>query len=219
MKPPGLNRGRFRAKRPKAVQRRERRHRRQIVWRVLDVVMPTLMDRLRDAISDKITRTFWDEHHNESGHLSQPSGGGMCPPGQRGDVPRARPDSQHGRDGPNVADRRTYNRQGGADLMPIEPLGSRVVLRRTDAESVTPGGIVLPEAAKEKPREGVVLAVGPGKRPEAAWLSSEAWASPPRPAVHVGDRVLFATYAGTEVKVDGETVLIVDEDDILAVIR
>ena len=93
----------------------------------------------------------------------------------------------------------------------IKPLNDKVVLKRLEAEAVTKGGIVLPDTAKEKPREGEVLALGDGK------LLDDGSRSPFQ--VEVGDRVLFSSYAGTEVKIGGEEYLILGEDDILAVIE
>ena len=92
----------------------------------------------------------------------------------------------------------------------ITPIGDRVVIKRLAAEETTKGGIILPESAKEKPREGVILALGTGKtlkNGERAEFS-----------VAVKDRVLFSSYAGTEVKVDGEEFIILSEDEILAVV-
>ena len=92
----------------------------------------------------------------------------------------------------------------------ITPIGDRVVIQRLAAEDTTKGGIILPETAKEKPREGVILALGTGKvlkNGERAEFS-----------VAVKDRVLFSSYAGTEVKVDGEEYIILSEDEILAVV-
>lgn len=92
----------------------------------------------------------------------------------------------------------------------ITPLGDRVVLKRVEAEEKTSGGIILPDSAKEKPREGTIVAVGAGrqlKSGERAPLS-----------VKVKDRVLFSSYAGTEVNVDGEEFIVLSEDEILAVI-
>lgn len=92
----------------------------------------------------------------------------------------------------------------------ITPLGDRVVLKRVEAEETTKGGIILPDSAKEKPREGIVLAIGSGrqlKNGERAPLS-----------VKKDDRVLFSSYAGTEVKIDGEEFVVLSEDEILAVI-
>ena len=93
----------------------------------------------------------------------------------------------------------------------IRPLGQNVLLRRLEAESKTKGGIYLPDTAKEKPREGEVLALGEGeigkdgKRKEFQ--------------VKAGDRVIFSSYAGTEVKMSGEEYLIIGEDDILGVVE
>lgn len=93
----------------------------------------------------------------------------------------------------------------------IKPLGDRVVVRALEQEERTRGGIVLPDTAKEKPQQGEVLAVGSG----AVLENGER-----RPLeVKAGDRVIFSKYAGTEVKLDGEEVLILSERDILAVIQ
>jgi chaperonin GroES len=94
--------------------------------------------------------------------------------------------------------------------MKIVPLGANVVIRRLPAEEVTAGGIVLPDAAKEKPRQGRVLSIGDGRL-----LANGAHAGH---QVSEGDRVLFGSYAGTEVAVNGEELLIMSEDDILAVL-
>lgn len=92
----------------------------------------------------------------------------------------------------------------------IRPLGDKVLVKRLEAESKTAGGIVLPDAAKEKPRRGIVQAVGDGK------LLDDG----KRHALQVakGDEVLFSSYSGTEIKVDGEELLILDENDILAIL-
>ena len=95
--------------------------------------------------------------------------------------------------------------------MAIRPLHDRVVVRRIEAESRSAGGIVLPDSATEKPQQGEVLAVGPG----APLDDGSARA----PSVAVGDRVLFGTYAGTEVKVDGEELLVIKESEIFAVVE
>jgi chaperonin GroES len=92
----------------------------------------------------------------------------------------------------------------------IRPLGSKVLLKRLEAEQTTAGGIVLPDAAQEKPQQATVLAVGDGKT-----LSDGSKADF---QVAVGDRVLFSSYAGTEIKVDGEEFMLMDESDILAII-
>jgi chaperonin GroES len=91
----------------------------------------------------------------------------------------------------------------------IKPLGNRIVVRREEAKT-TKGGIILPETAQEKPRQGKVVAVGPGK-------TDEKGKSQPID-VKVGDAILFASYSGTEYKADGEDFLILSEEDILAVL-
>jgi len=94
--------------------------------------------------------------------------------------------------------------------MAVQPLGDKILVKRLDAEERTKGGIVLPDTAKEKPKEGKVIAVGPGKVLDDG----------KRGAVQVkkGDRILFNSYAGTEIKIDGEEYLIMGEDDVLAVV-
>jgi chaperonin GroES len=92
----------------------------------------------------------------------------------------------------------------------FRPLHDRVVVRRIDAEAKTKGGIIIPDTAKEKPQEGEIIAVGPGGRDEAGKLI--------KPDVKVGDRVLFGKWSGTEVKLDGEELLIMKESDIMGVI-
>ena len=94
--------------------------------------------------------------------------------------------------------------------MKLRPLGDRVWVEPIEREETTASGIVLPETAKEKPMEGKILAVGPGARDEKG-------ARQPLD-VKVGDRVLFAKYAGTEVKLDGTKYLIMRESDLLAII-
>ena len=95
--------------------------------------------------------------------------------------------------------------------MKIRPLHDRVVIRRTEEERTSPGGIVIPDAAAEKPIKGEVLAVGNGKLLENGDV---------RPLdLAVGDQVLFGKYSGTEVKMDGEELLVMREDDIMAVIE
>lgn len=93
----------------------------------------------------------------------------------------------------------------------ITPLGDRVLVKRVEAEETTKGGIILPDTAKEKPREGIVAAVGPGR------LNDEG----ERQAMTVKkkDRVLFSSYAGNEIELDGEEYLILNEDEILAIIE
>ena len=94
--------------------------------------------------------------------------------------------------------------------MRLVPLGEKVVVKRLDAEEVTAGGIVLPDTAREKPRQGRVLSVGDGRL-----LADGSRAAH---QVAEGDRVLFTDYAGTEVVVDGKELLIMDEHEILAVV-
>lgn len=94
--------------------------------------------------------------------------------------------------------------------MRVEPLGDRVVIKRMDAEEMTAGGIVLPDSAKEKPQQGRVLSVGDGKMlPDGTRAE---------PQVNEGDRVLFSSYSGTEVTVDDDELIIMGEDEILAII-
>ena len=95
--------------------------------------------------------------------------------------------------------------------MKVKPLNDRVLVKRIEEVQVTKGGIVIPDTAKEKPIEGKVVAVGPGKMSDAG----------NRMALQVkeGDRVLFGKYAGTEIKVEGEEYLMMREEDILAVIE
>ena len=92
----------------------------------------------------------------------------------------------------------------------LKPLGDRVVVKRLEAEQKTKGGIVLPDTAKEKPKEGEVVAVGTGKILD----SGECQAL----QVKVGDRIIFGSYAGTEVTVGGDEYLIMSESDVLAVV-
>ena len=92
----------------------------------------------------------------------------------------------------------------------IRPLGDRVLIQRVEAEEKTAGGILLPESAKEKPKEGIIISMGEGKTLDNGERSTFS--------VGVGDRVLFTAYGGTEVKYDGTDYLIMREDDILAVI-
>ena len=92
----------------------------------------------------------------------------------------------------------------------FRPLHDRVVVRRIDAEAKTKGGIIIPDTVKEKPQEGEIIAVGPGGRDEAGKLIPIDLKS--------GDRVLFGKWSGTEVKIDGEDLLIMKESDIMGVI-
>ncbi len=94
--------------------------------------------------------------------------------------------------------------------MTLKPLGNRVVIEPIEQEDITSGGIVLPETAKEKPQKGTILSVGPGERDEdGKYIPMD---------VKKGDTVLFAKYAGTEIKVDGDKLLILKESDILAIV-
>jgi chaperonin GroES len=95
--------------------------------------------------------------------------------------------------------------------MAIKPLHDRVIVKRLDSEEKTKGGIIIPEAAKEKPLEGKVFAVGPGRKDDKGKVQEMA--------VKKGDKVLFGKYAGTEIKMDGEDMVILREEDILAVIE
>jgi len=94
--------------------------------------------------------------------------------------------------------------------MNIRPLHDRVIVKRVEEEKTTPGGIVLPGSAAEKPSQGGVLAVGPGKALDNGSVRAMD--------VKVGDKVLFGKYSGTEVKVDGEDVIVMREEDIMGVL-
>ena len=94
--------------------------------------------------------------------------------------------------------------------MKFRPLHDRVVVRRVDSETKTAGGIIIPDTAQEKPMEGEIVAVGPGGRDEAGKLTPLD--------VSAGDRVLFGKWSGTEVKIDGEDLLIMKESDIMGII-
>ena len=95
--------------------------------------------------------------------------------------------------------------------MKFRPLHDRVVVRRVDEDEKTPGGIIIPDTAKEKPMQGEVIAVGPGARDEAGKVVPLD--------VKACDRVLFGKWSGTEVKIDGEELLIMKESDIMGVIE
>jgi chaperonin GroES len=95
--------------------------------------------------------------------------------------------------------------------MAFRPLGDRVLVRRVEEEEKTKGGIIIPDSAKEKPQEGEVLSVGPGGRDEQGKIHPLD--------VKVGDRILFGKWSGTEVKLDGEDLLIMKESDILGVLE
>ena len=98
----------------------------------------------------------------------------------------------------------------GKETMKFRPLHDRVVVRRLDAEEKTSGGIIIPDTAREKPMEGEILAVGPGARDETGKLVPLD--------VKAGDKILFGKWSGTEVKLDGEDLLIMKESDIMGVI-
>jgi chaperonin GroES len=93
----------------------------------------------------------------------------------------------------------------------VTPLGDRVLVKRVQADEKTKGGIILPDTAKEKPREGIVMSVGNGKLLDNGNRQAMT--------VKAKDRVLFSSYAGSEIKLDGEDMLILSEDEILAVIE
>ena len=93
----------------------------------------------------------------------------------------------------------------------VRPLQDRVIVKRVDEhEQRSAGGIIIPDTAKEKPQEGKVVAIGPGKKEDGKVLALD---------VKAGDRVLFGKYAGTEIKLDGEEYLILREDDVLGVVE
>ena len=93
----------------------------------------------------------------------------------------------------------------------LRPLGDKVLVKRVEAESKTKSGIVLPDTAKEKPRRGKVIAVGEGKKLENGQVAPMS--------IKKGDEVIFASYAGTEIKVENEELMIMSEDDILAIVE
>jgi len=95
--------------------------------------------------------------------------------------------------------------------MAFRPLGDRVLVRRVEEEEKTKGGIIIPDTAKEKPQEGKVVSVGPGARDESGKLVPLD--------VKAGDRVLFGKWSGTEVKIDGDDLLIMKESDILGIVE
>jgi chaperonin GroES len=95
--------------------------------------------------------------------------------------------------------------------MHFRPMHDRVVVRRTEGDEKTAGGIIIPDTAKEKPQEGEVVAVGPGARNEKGELVALD--------LKAGDRVLFGKWSGTEVKIDGEDLLIVKESDVLGIVE
>ncbi|WP_424138763.1 co-chaperone GroES [Roseomonas chloroacetimidivorans] len=95
--------------------------------------------------------------------------------------------------------------------MKFRPLHDRVVVRRIEAEAKTSGGIIIPDTAKEKPQEGEVVAVGPGARDEQGQIVTLN--------VKAGDRILFGKWSGTEVRLDGEDILIMKESDIMGIVE
>ena len=95
--------------------------------------------------------------------------------------------------------------------MNLRPLGDRVIVKRIDSETKTASGIVIPDSAAEKPDQGEILAVGPGKKNDKGDILSLT--------VKVGDRVLFGKYSGQTVKVDGDELLVMKEDDLFAVVE
>ena len=93
----------------------------------------------------------------------------------------------------------------------IRPLGEKVLVKRLEAEATTTGGIVLPDSAKEKPKRGTILSVGEGRLLDTGERKALQ--------LKAGEQVLFTSYAGTEIKVDGEEMIIMDETDVLAVLE
>ena len=94
--------------------------------------------------------------------------------------------------------------------MKLRPLGNKVVLQKQEAEEKTQSGIILPDSAKEKPQDAVVIAVGPGKTEDGKTVAMQ---------VKEGDKVIYSEYAGTEVKLDDEEYIIVSQDDIIATVE
>ena len=94
--------------------------------------------------------------------------------------------------------------------MSVRPLHDRIIVKRVEEEARSKGGIIIPDTAKEKPQEGRVVAVGPGRTEDGKLI---------KPDVKKGDRILFAKYAGTEIKLDGEDHVIMREEDVLGVIE
>jgi len=95
--------------------------------------------------------------------------------------------------------------------MAFRPLGDRVLVKRVEEESKTKGGIIIPDTAKEKPQEGEVVSVGPGARDDSGKVNALE--------LKAGDRILFGKWSGTEVKIDGEDLLIMKESDILGIVE
>ena len=94
--------------------------------------------------------------------------------------------------------------------MAFRPLGDRVLVKRVEEESKTKGGIIIPDTAKEKPQEGEVISVGPGARDDSGKINALE--------LKAGDRILFGKWSGTEVKIDGEDLIIMKESDVLGVV-
>ncbi|MBX9576382.1 MAG: co-chaperone GroES [Caulobacteraceae bacterium] len=94
--------------------------------------------------------------------------------------------------------------------MAFRPLGDRVLVKRVEEESKTKGGIIIPDTAKEKPQEGEVVSVGPGARDDSGKVNALE--------LKAGDRILFGKWSGTEVKIDGEDLIIMKESDVLGVL-
>ncbi|ANC54760.1 MAG: co-chaperone GroES [Brevundimonas sp.] len=94
--------------------------------------------------------------------------------------------------------------------MAFRPLGDRVLVKRVEEESKTKGGIIIPDTAKEKPQEGEVVSVGPGARDDTGKVNALE--------LKAGDRILFGKWSGTEVKIDGEDLIIMKESDVLGVL-
>lgn len=92
----------------------------------------------------------------------------------------------------------------------IRPLHDRVIVKRLEEEEKTPGGLIIPDTAKEKPQEGTVVAAGPGKQDDGKVISLD---------VKAGDRILFGKYSGTEIRLNGEEHLILREEDILGIVE
>ncbi|MCJ7995373.1 co-chaperone GroES [Rhizobium cremeum] len=95
--------------------------------------------------------------------------------------------------------------------MSFRPLHDRILVRRVESEEKTKGGIIIPDTAKEKPQEGEVVAVGPGARNDAGQIQALD--------VRVGDRILFGKWSGTEIKINGEDLLIMKESDVMGIIE
>ncbi|MBX4926724.1 co-chaperone GroES [Rhizobium binae] len=95
--------------------------------------------------------------------------------------------------------------------MSFRPLHDRILVRRVDSEEKTKGGIIIPDTAKEKPQEGEVIAVGPGARNDVGQIQALD--------VKVGDRILFGKWSGTEIKINGEDLLIMKENDVMGIIE